>query len=178
MHPFDVAMAFTLRAEGGFVDDPHDHGGATNHGITQASYDAWRAHHGMPSQSVELLTDAETRQLYDEDYWTPAKCPQLPAALAVIHFDWCVNHGVSGAIKTLQRALGVSVDGIFGPGTAAAVAVAAADLGTLIREYQAFRIAFYHADVEADPSQARFLPGWLKRVDQLNAFLTEQGLMP
>jgi len=166
----DTALAFTLPAEGGFVDDPDDHGGATNHGVTQASYDAWRASHSQPSQSVQLITDAETRQLYDEDYWQPLKCPLLPSPLDVAHFDWGVNHGVHGANKTLQHALGLSaVDGIIGPQTLAALAKA--DISALVTAYQALRVAFYHADVVADPSQAKFLPGWLKRVNQLNEYL-------
>jgi lysozyme family protein len=38
---FDACLAFTLREEGGYVDDPADIGGATNMGITLASYRQW-----------------------------------------------------------------------------------------------------------------------------------------
>jgi len=34
---FDACLAFTLREEGGYVDDPADPGGATNMGITLAT---------------------------------------------------------------------------------------------------------------------------------------------
>lgn len=39
---FEPALAFVLRWEGGFVDNPADPGGRTNKGITQKVYDAWR----------------------------------------------------------------------------------------------------------------------------------------
>jgi len=38
---FDICVAFTLRQEGGYVDDPADPGGATNMGITLATYREW-----------------------------------------------------------------------------------------------------------------------------------------
>jgi lysozyme family protein len=39
---FGSCLAFTLRQEGGHVDDPADPGGATNMGITLATYRIWR----------------------------------------------------------------------------------------------------------------------------------------
>jgi lysozyme family protein len=38
---FGIWLAFTLRQEGGYVDDPADPGGATNMGITLATYREW-----------------------------------------------------------------------------------------------------------------------------------------
>jgi lysozyme family protein len=172
----EQALAFTLKEEGGFVDNPHDHGGATNHGVTQREYSAWRGAKGLPAQSVELITDAETHQLYLEDYWTPAHCGNLPDAVAIVHFDWCVNHGVRGAIKTLQAAAGVTSDGIFGPATAAAIA--AMDVAALVAQYQRFRDAWYYADVQKDPSQQVFKKGWLDRVTRLTNYLMSLGLIP
>lgn len=170
MSNLTVALVFTLKEEGGFVDNPADHGGATNRGITQRVYDAWRDSKSLPRQSVEFATTAETDTIYDEEYWQPGKCDHLPLAVAVTHFDWCVNHGVAGANKTLQHALAMPVvDGIIGPATLAAVADA--DVMALVHAYQALRIGFYHADVVADPGQARFLAGWLNRVTALSAYV-------
>ena len=39
---FERALTFVLRWEGGYVDHPADPGGATNYGVTQRTYDAWR----------------------------------------------------------------------------------------------------------------------------------------
>lgn len=165
--PFDNALAFTLPAEGGYVDDHYDHGGPTNHGITQAVYDDWRDEQKLPRQSVMLLTDAETTRIYQERYWTTGRCDGMPLKLAVVHFDWCVNHGVSGAIETLQQTVGVESDGIWGPATAAAVAAAPADM------YYAYinaRRAWYTNRCQVKPDQGHFLPDWMKRCDQLQRY--------
>ena len=37
--PLQTALQFTLREEAGYVNNPRDHGGPTNHGITQTTYD-------------------------------------------------------------------------------------------------------------------------------------------
>lgn len=164
-----TALKFTLKEEGGFVDDPHDHGGATNHGVTQATYDTWRDRHTLPRQSVKLIADAEVQGIYDEMYWTPGHCPALSAALAVAHFDWCVNHGCTGAVMTLQQVLGIKADGVFGPATRAALA--AKDHGELWQSYNDLRRGWYRARVAAHPDQAVFLKGWLARVGRLDSYL-------
>ena len=38
---FDTCLAFTLKAEGGYSDNPADPGGPTNMGITLATYRQW-----------------------------------------------------------------------------------------------------------------------------------------
>ena len=37
----ETLIANVIQREGGFVDDPLDHGGATKYGITQRTYDDW-----------------------------------------------------------------------------------------------------------------------------------------
>ena len=39
---FGACLDFVFEREGGYVDDPHDPGGATNMGITLATLAAWR----------------------------------------------------------------------------------------------------------------------------------------
>jgi len=166
---FPDALAFTLKEEGGYVDNPHDHGGATNHGITQASYDEWRDAAGLSRCDVREIEPAEVQSLYGMMYWLPAHCEAMSVPLAVSHFDWCVNHGVRGALETLQRALKVTVDGDFGPHTLAALQ--AQDQGDLWREYNGLRRGWYRAQVAAHPDQAVFLKGWLGRVDRLDNYI-------
>ena len=171
MSAFGDALALTLTFEGGFVDDPVDHGGATNRGITQRVYDHYRNGLNLPLRTVQDITPEELSSIYLSTYWVPARCDDLAKApgvkLAKVHFDAAVNHGPDRAIKFLQEAVGVEPDGIWGPETAAATATA--DEAATVTAYLAIRIARYHHDVEVDPSQAKFLPGWLKRVEQLRA---------
>jgi hypothetical protein len=56
---FTASLPFILRWEGGFVDDPNDHGGRTNKGVTQRVYDDRRRHQGLLQQDVEHINDQE-----------------------------------------------------------------------------------------------------------------------
>ena len=165
---FDEALRFTLGEEGGYVDDPRDRGGATNQGVTQAVYDSWRGNHGLALQGVRLISKSEVSDLYRERFWDAGHCEVLPMSLAIAHFDWCVNHGPHGALLTLQQALGVTVDGLWGATTASAAAQSAAS--AYIR-YDALRRQWYLKRVAEEPDQAAFLKGWLKRVDRLDTYI-------
>ena len=164
-----TALAFTLPQEGGYVDNPDDHGGPTNHGITQAVYDRYLNANGELNQSVQLISDAEIQDIYSSTYWTPAHCDELSEKVGVCHFDWAVNHGVTGAIRTLQSVVGVAEDGLFGPHTLAAVQ--AMDESELITAYLNARLAWYEDFAQRDPSQAQFLDGWVNRVHDLTSYL-------
>jgi len=105
--------------------------------------------------------------IYKMWYWNPAHADALTPSLAKVHFDSAVNHGVGRAVKFLQQCVGVTNDGLWGPATFAAVA--GADQEALVAPYLALRTQFYHKIVDADATQAKFLPQWLKRVEQLRA---------
>lgn len=165
---FDEALRFTLGEEGGYVDDPRDRGRATNRGVTQATYDSWRSSNGMAAQDVRLISESEVSDLYRERFWDAGHCEELALPLAVAHFDWCVNHGLHGALSTLQQAFGVTVDGLWGSTTASAAAKSAPS--AYIR-YDALRRQWYLKRVAEAPDQAAFLKGWLKRVDRLDIYV-------
>lgn len=110
-HSFARALKEVLKSEGGYVNHPKDPGGATNKGITQATYDAYRSR----KQSVRLITDAEVASIYKSRYWDAVQADDLPAGLDYAVFDFAVNSGPVRAIRFLQDALGVSVDGQIGP---------------------------------------------------------------
>lgn len=166
---FPLALSFTLKEEGGYVDDPHDAGGATNHGITQASYDEWRQAQGKPPRSVRLIEESEVQSLYGMMYWMPGQCEAMSPELGICHFDWCMNHGVTGAIKTLQEALGVIADGEWGPKTRAALT--SCNQAAVQRAYDDMRREWYRDRVKARPDQTVFLEGWLARVDRLERYV-------
>lgn len=169
---FDQALAFTLPSEGGYVNDPNDSGGATNRGITQHTFDAYRDSLKQPRQGVKLITDAEVARIYHEMYWTPAHCEQMPDALGVCVFDTAVNCGVNSAIKMLQRAVGVEDDGVYGPHTAEEVSH---EGNELVIPFLDERRARYRQIVTAKPSQEVFLKGWLNRCNALEDYA--QGLI-
>ncbi len=124
-NPFEAALTFVLRWEGGFVDHPADPGGRTNRGVTQRTYDAWRAGQGLPRRDVKLIDDADVHAVYKSGYWTPPRCDMLDRPLDLVHLDTAVNMGPGRAVRFLQQAVGCGVDGDFGPATQRAVSAAA-----------------------------------------------------
>jgi lysozyme family protein len=168
---FESALTFVLRWEGRYVNNPADPGGATNKGVTQKVYDAWRQEAGLATQDVRLLGDTELRSIYQGGYWTPAHCDGLNERLDLAQFDTAVNMGVHRAIRFLQSAIGCDVDGSFGPGTQRAVDVA--DTGLTIVAYCDAREEYYRELVKKNGDLEVFLKGWLNR---LNALRHEVGV--
>lgn len=166
MSAFDDALAFTLGVEGGEANDARDHGGHTYRGITQRLYDAWRSAKALPQQDVTLCTNDEERAIALEEFWQPCKCDQLPPVLAIAVFDMAFQSSPANAKKTLQKALGVPVDGVVGQGTIAA-AQAAGAAGALA--FLKARAGFLVEDCIHDVSQLAFLHGWLNRILDLAA---------
>jgi lysozyme family protein len=162
------ALAFTLAWEGGYVDDPADRGGATNHGVTQATYDAYRRRLSMDISPVLAITTEEMEAIYRDGYWVRTHADVMPWPLSLVVFDAAVNSGPARSVKWLQKALGFAasqIDGLWGPMTAQAVG--AADPIALAHAALDAREAFLRAI--AIGTQARFLHGWLNRTRALRA---------
>jgi lysozyme family protein len=118
---FETSLALVLEHEGGYVNHPKDPGGATNFGVTQAVYSAYRKTQGKPNQSVKFITTAETRAIYKFQYWDRVRGDLMPLGLDYAVFDFAVNSGVGRASKYLQAVLGVAQDGQIGARTLAAI---------------------------------------------------------
>lgn len=168
---FDHAFTFVLDREGGYVDHPLDKGGATNMGITQRSYNAWRSSQTLPIKAVKEITVDEVEQIYRQSYWINGRCDDIAWThpdTATVHFDACVNHGLNRAARMLQEAIGtVKVDGIIGPKTMGALL----DMSdaNIAQNYIGHRYHFYHRIVRSNPSQLVFLRGWIARIRHLAA---------
>lgn len=116
-----ISLKWTLAYEGGYVNHKDDPGGATNKGITQRVYDAYRRRLGQAPQSVRLITNDEVAQIYKDQYWDRVRADDLPTGVDFAVWDYAVNSGVKQAAKDLQRVVGVRVDGVIGELTLAAV---------------------------------------------------------
>lgn len=150
--------------EGGYVNHPKDPGGATDRGVTQRVYDAFRQRNGMTSRDVRLMTDGERVAIYRGSYWLPIKGDQLPPGVGYVVYDGAVNSGVSQSVKWLQRALGIKVDGVLGPATLAA-AQQDPDHDALIVRICERRMSF----LRALKTWKTFGKGWTRRVDDVRA---------
>jgi lysozyme family protein len=164
MSEFQRSLAKVLVHEGGFVHHAKDPGGATNQGVIQRTYDAFRDNLGVPRQSVKLLSAQERDMIYRQRYWNLIKGDQLPAGVSYVVFDGAVNSGVSQSVKWLQRALGVKADGVVGPATIAA-AQNFGDHDLLIERIIERRFAFLKA-LKTWPTFGR---GWTSRLNGVKA---------
>jgi lysozyme family protein len=170
---FQRCLRFVLKWEGGISNDPHDRGGLTKWGVTQATYDRYRRAKGLPPQSVVKMTEPEMQEIYFRFYWQPVKGDEFPYPLALALFDTGVNMGVGAAVKLLQRAINdllpqqkwVAVDGKLGAQTLQAAK--SLDPRRLALRLCDRREERYRAIVRANPTQRKFLRGWLNRLNDL-----------
>lgn len=142
-----------LDREGGYVNHPKDPGGETNFGITKAVARA----HGYTG-SMRELPKSTAIEIYYKSYWLKNKCDMMPLGVAFQFFDACVNHGGANAAKMLQRAVGVTDDGIIGERTLRAIENEYEN--DIAIAFNAERLKFY-ANLKTFPTFGR---GWVRRV--------------
>lgn len=154
---FERALDAVLKHEGGYVDHPSDPGGATNKGITIATFRKWVKRNGTKAD-LRRITDAQVAKVYRAQYWNKVKGDDLPSGIDYAVFDFAVNSGPGRAAKYLQGVLGVAQDGVIGPKTIAAAH--AADPRSVINNLCDRRMAFLHR-LSTWPVFGR---GWSSRV--------------
>lgn len=146
---FDKAFEIILGSEGGYVNDERDPGGETKYGITKRDY---------PDLDIKNLTVEQAKKTYKANYWDAVKGDFLPSSVATMLFDSAVNQGPVRAIKFMQRALGVQVDGVIGPKTlSAAQSVDPEEFAVKFMAERAIHYAgLHHFDV--------YGRGWMRRL--------------
>jgi len=149
------ALEKTLKWEGGYTVDT---GGKTKFGISQKAY---------PNLDIPNLTIEQAREIYRRDYWNRIQGDYIRSQkTAAALFDYAVNAGVSKSVKAAQAALKakgypVTIDGVLGAGTLAAINSQGDNLADLITQE---RVKFYEALVKSNPAKyGVYLKGWLKR---------------
>jgi lysozyme family protein len=187
---FARAFSCLIGNEGGFVNDPKDRGGATKYGVSlryallETKADRSKLAHfdvdmdgDVDVDDIRALTLDQAEQIYFDGFWLPNACAALPLPIGEMVFDQAVNGGSLAARKLLQRALrrfnaAIKDDGVIGIATMTALDTAMKTRGGLTVLAQAYRDeakARYRKIVTTDPTQARFLKGWLARADRLGA---------
>lgn len=160
-----TALAKVLAKEGGYSNNPHDPGKATNFGITQSVYNSWRGLQHQLNQPVRAITQTEISSIYHAQYWLPAGCGGMWAGLDNCVFDEAVNSGVGRSVRDLQVVLqkrGIysgKVDGVVGLMTLHAVAQVS-DRAGLINDLCSLRLSWLHRLA----TWRFFGPGWASRI--------------
>ena len=168
---FDACLLRILAHEGGYVNDKFDSGGRTNLGVTQRVWEEFVGH-PVTEADMKALTPQKVGSMYKLKYWNPSYCEVLPKGLDYVGFDFAVNAGTGRSVKTLQQAIGCVADGVIGPKTMAAINDA--NPKDLITKFSDARADFYQGIVTRKPDQARFIKGWLNRVEESRKLALEE----
>lgn len=180
--PFEIAFGQTDSVERGYVDNPNDSGGPTNHGITEKIARAYGYTGSM--QELPLRVAQEIGRRF---YWDPMQGDEiakisLPVACKV--FDLNFQFYAGAAITFLQRSLNaltssyapaataasIAADGHCGPITLQALrefvhARGTAGESVLIKSLEGLQVSDYLRQVEANFKKSSSYYGWLtKRV--------------
>jgi lysozyme family protein len=177
----DIATEIVAR-EGGFVNDPDDPGGATNHGVTihtmrRLGIDVNRDTR-IDERDVRALSREQAVEIYLEHYYKRPGIAGLPEPLQASVFDMYVNAG-GNAVKILQRLLTdmgypCDPDGALGAQTirAAQMAFEAAP-GHLVDAYGIARRNYYYALADRRPASRKSARrrdggkgGWITRAEE------------
>lgn len=182
----DKLLPYILKWEGGFVNDPADTGGATNKGVTIAT---WRqvgydkdGDGDIDVADLKLLSDADVRnRVLKPAFWDRWKADNIQSQkVANILVDWVWGSGKHGIVIP-QRLLGVNPDGVVGNKTLSAVNFADPDQlfdaiynarVKFLKDITASSVAAYEKKIGRKATEKelmkytkkRFLKGWLSRL--------------
>lgn len=184
MANFDLAMSKASALEGGYVDDPNDPGGATNHGVSlrwlATLHDLKGGHQEgdlngdgvIDIEDVRSMTPDEATALYKAQWWDKYRYGDITdQAIGTKVFCTAINMGAGPANRLLQRALrahgcsNLIEDGQLGPATMQALRYVCAKESPLavLSTYRALQAAYYEALISHNPKLAKFRNGWLNR---------------
>ncbi len=163
MADFLQAFERTIVAEGGYklTSTPGDTGGQTYAGISRKWNPTW---HGWAFvDRGETPPTVLVRTLYKTRYWDPLRLDEVThQRIAESIYDFAVNASVQTSAKLAQLAVGVAPDGTFGPVTLSALN-GTSDPRLFMAQFTIAKIARYRDICQRDPSQKKFLVGWLNR---------------
>ena len=182
MHAVQKIADEIVEREGGFVNDPDDPGGATNHGVT--IHTMRRLNLDLDEDGdvdvadVRAITREQASQIFIDHYFRGPQIDKLPDALQASVFDMYVNAGAN-AVKILQvllRRMGheISADGVIGPMTLKAAEAAADEAPDHIADaYGIERRNYYYRIGDRRPQSRKYARrrdggkgGWIVRAEE------------
>ena len=185
----DFTCEFIIRdktsIEAGYVDDPDDSGGITNHGITQALANQYKTTLKTKfgwNGNMRNLTYDMAFFIYKTHFWDKMKLDEVmkrSVFLADRLFDLGINAGKTVAVKNLQRYLNVmnnrqtywkdiDADGAMGPKSLAALDAYIAKRGETGKDYLIdamldMQSTYYIELAERREKDEKFIYGWQAR---------------
>lgn len=191
MAQFGPAYRIIQKNEGGYLNDPRDHGGETYRGIARNFFPGWEGwkiidKYSNPPRIIRTGTiindpilEQQVRVFY-HNLWNSKGMPSINNQdIANIFFDFIVL--AKSAVAAMQQTLkemgfAAIVDNKIGRQTISAIN--AADPVKLHDRFKKKRSEYHHNRVQRGLVSSKWLPGWLKRTAQFpslskkNIFLT------
>lgn len=137
---FRDSMAFTSKWEGGMANVQGDRGGRTAYGISEKNFPK---HYAKMVQIMESKGEGAAKQFRDDffkkEFYDKVVTPDMSSGQAAAMFDIAITSGPGTAKKLWKQSGG--------------------DLNKLVDA----REQFFKDIVKNDPTQAKFLEGWLNR---------------
>lgn len=156
MSDFESIFQGIMLKEGGVSNDPADHGGRTQYGVSEAAH---------PAAWVDgKVTEAEAREIFLAKYVIWPKFNLIPSSHSHLQeqlIDFGYNSGPGCAIRKLQTLLGVKGDGVLG--TVSLDALSKSDPRVINNRLATSRALMIGKLVANDVSQVKFLVGLLDR---------------
>jgi len=171
---FDFSFGVLKALEGGYANDPSDRGGETYFGIARKFWPSWEGwklidalkQKGTPLKKGEFSDSPAmflaVKGFYRDNFWIPL-WDNLPQVTAKKMFEAGVVHGLKTAIIIAQKCVGVLADGEWGPKTQQAVL----DTKDFLSKFAQVRVDFVTKICEVNPSQKKFLAGWINRIESV-----------
>ena len=151
------------RKDGAYTETPGDKGGATKWGISLKSF---------PGLNIKALTYKDAVDIYFKHYYSPLYDFIVDEPIAFKLFDMGVLTGPRTATKLLQKAVidsgyTIKADGLFGPITLTAINVSNFYKKNLYELFLKRLQGHMKYLVFKNPTNYKFLKGWLIRVNLL-----------
>lgn len=175
---FDKDYERTRKFEGG---DTVDHAGRTSRGIVQSTADGYFKKRGLPTKSVESLSDDEVKKIYKEDFYVAPGFDKLPDKVSGVVFDYGVNAGPVTATKALQRSVGAKADGVIGPKTLEAINSHIKKHGEkdILQKVIDDRSKYNKSLIENNPkTYKKYEDGWKDRINKIKSEFDLSALNP
>lgn len=166
MANIELLTPLILKWEGGEVNDSLDRGGHTNMGVTIST---WKAvgydkdgDSDIDGNDLHLMNKKDFN-LVLRKYWDRWQADNIiNQSIANLLVDMVWGSGKWGIIKP-QQVLGVVADGMVGKKTIDAVN--SANQKELFDKLFKMRVDFLNNIVKNNPSQKRFIKGWMNRLN-------------
>lgn len=165
---------YILPNEGGYANMSYDKGGETYAGIARNYHSYWTGWSYIDSLTKPIKTNSKFSQLDNQvkEFYLALWNKNLIGSInsqpvANLLFDYIV-HSSSHAIKAIQRIVGVKDDGVMGILTLKAINNANENF--VYKKLLEERESWFNYLVQKDPTQSKFLSGWLYR---LQKFVTD-----